>query len=63
MQYLTDWRMALARDHLRNGQLSMTSIARTVGYNSPYAFAAAFRRHHSEPPGVWRHQESLREPG
>ena len=63
MQYLTEWRMALARDHLRNGQLSMTSIARAVGYSSPYAFAAAFRRHHGEPPGAWRHQESLREPG
>jgi AraC-like DNA-binding protein len=54
MQYLTDWRMALARDHLRNGDLTMTNIARTVGYGSPYAFAAAFRRHHGEPPGTWR---------
>jgi AraC-like DNA-binding protein len=54
MQYLTDWRMALARDHLRSGDLSMANIARTVGYSSPYAFAAAFRRHHGEPPGTWR---------
>lgn len=60
MQYLTDWRMALARDHLRNGELSMTNIARAVGYSSPYAFAAAFRRHHDEPPGTWRQRESLR---
>jgi AraC-like DNA-binding protein len=35
MQYLTDWRMTIA--------------ART-GYASPYAFAAAFRRHHGQPP-------------
>jgi transcriptional regulator GlxA family with amidase domain len=60
MEYLTDWRMALARDHLRNGELSMTNIARAVGYSSPYAFAAAFRRHHDEPPGSWRQRESLR---
>lgn len=60
MQYLTDWRMALARDHLRNGELSMTSIARAVGYSSPYAFAAAFRRLHGEPPGTWRQREALR---
>jgi transcriptional regulator GlxA family with amidase domain len=60
MQYLTDWRMALARDHLRTGELGMTPIARAVGYGSPYAFAAAFRRHHGEPPGTWRQRESLR---
>jgi AraC-like DNA-binding protein len=59
-QYLTDWRMALARDHLRTGELAMTHIARSLGYSSPYAFAAAFRRHHGEPPGTWRQRESLR---
>ncbi|MFJ1604571.1 helix-turn-helix transcriptional regulator [Streptomyces sp. NPDC088253] len=52
MQYLTDWRMALVRDHPRTGELAMTHIARTVGYSSPYAFAAGFRRHHGEPPGT-----------
>jgi len=61
MQYLTDWRMALARDHLRTGELGMTAIARSIGYGSPYAFAAAFRRHHGEPPGAWRQRESTRE--
>ncbi|AJC61065.1 AraC family transcriptional regulator [Streptomyces sp. 769] len=60
MQYLTDWRMALARDHLRTGELGLASIARSVGYGSPYAFAAAFR-HHGEPPGAWRQRESQHE--
>lgn len=60
MQYLTDWRMALARDHLGTGELGMAAIARSVGYSSPYAFAAAFRRHHGQPPGAWRQRESLR---
>jgi AraC-like DNA-binding protein len=54
MQYLTEWRMTLARDHLRSGDLSLAQIADRTGYTSPYAFAAAFRRHHGQPPGRWR---------
>jgi AraC-like DNA-binding protein len=54
MQYLTEWRMTLARDHLRSGDLTLTQIAQRTGYTSPYAFASAFRRHHGEPPGRWR---------
>ena len=57
MQYLTDWRMSLARDFLRRGELTLTQIAGRTGYTSPYAFAAAFRRHHDLPPGRWRDQE------
>jgi AraC-like DNA-binding protein len=57
LQYLTDWRMALARDHLRTGELTLARIADAVGYGSPYAFAAAFRRHHGIPPGAWRRQQ------
>lgn len=60
IQYLTDWRMALARDHLRNRELSLAKIADVVGYGSPYAFAAAFSRHHGTPPGTWRQRESVR---
>ncbi len=57
MQYLTEWRMTLARDHLRNGDLSLARIADAIGYGSPFAFAAAFHRHHGEPPGTWRERE------
>jgi transcriptional regulator GlxA family with amidase domain len=70
MQYLAEWRMTLARDHLRSGELTLTQIADRTGYTSPYAFAAAFRRHHGLPPGRWRREEQLgqqsdqqREPG
>jgi AraC-like DNA-binding protein len=59
LQYLTDWRMTLARDHLRAGELNLASIAAAVGYSSPYAFAAAFRRHHGIPPGAWRQTQSM----
>jgi AraC-like DNA-binding protein len=54
MQYLTDWRMTLARDHLRTGTLSIAQIAGHTGYATPYAFATAFRRQHGHPPGRWR---------
>jgi AraC-like DNA-binding protein len=61
MQYLTEWRMTLARDHLHSGELTLTQIADRTGYTSPYAFAAAFRRHHGQPPGRWRRDEQSSE--
>ncbi|MFE0028203.1 cupin domain-containing protein [Amycolatopsis sp. NPDC059021] len=54
MQYLTDWRLTLARDYLLAGELTLEQIARKTGYTSPNAFAAAFRRHHGMPPRRWR---------
>jgi AraC-like DNA-binding protein len=60
MQYLTDWRMALARDHLRTSDLTLTQIAELTGYGSPYALATAFHRHHQHAPGLWRRQELAR---
>jgi AraC-like DNA-binding protein len=60
MQYLTDWRMTLARDYLRRGEVGLAKMANLIGYGSPYAFAAAFRRHHGEPPGAWRQKELTR---
>jgi AraC-like DNA-binding protein len=63
MQYLTEWRMTLARDHLRSGELALTQIADRIGYTSSYAFAAAFRRHHGQPPGRWQRDEQPNEQG
>jgi AraC-like DNA-binding protein len=62
MQYLSDWRMTLARDLLLTDGLSLSQIAHRVGYSSQYAFATAFRRHHGEPPGRWRQHHSLNPP-
>ena len=62
MQYLTDWRMSLARDYLRTGGLTVAQIAGRTGYASPNAFAAAFRRHHGQPPGRWQRGELARLP-
>jgi AraC-like DNA-binding protein len=62
MQYLTDWRMTLARELLLTGGLPVAQVAERVGYSSQYAFATAFRRHHGEPPGRWRQKQTLAAP-
>lgn len=50
MEYLLGWRMALARDHLRQGRLSIAEIAARVGYGSTSAFSTAFARAVGQPP-------------
>jgi AraC-like DNA-binding protein len=60
LQYVADWRMTLARDYLRTGQPTLAQVAERTGYASPYAFAATFRRHHGQPPGLWRQQNRER---
>jgi AraC-like DNA-binding protein len=44
MSYLTDWRLALAADLLREPGATVGSVARKVGYGSPFALSAAFKR-------------------
>jgi|SRR5579862_6402185 len=57
IQYLTDWRMKIARDYLRANELTLVQIAGRTGYTSTNAFAATFRRHHGIPPGQWRNEQ------
>jgi AraC-like DNA-binding protein len=54
MKYLTDWRMALARDLLLTSEATPEQIAAQVGYRSVYAFSTAFHRHHGQPPRRWQ---------
>ena len=54
LAYVTDWRMALAREQLRGGDAGLAAIARSLGYASEFSFAAAFKRHHGVAPGRWR---------
>ena len=54
LAYLTDWRMALARELLRDTDESLASIATAVGYSSEFSFAATFKRHNGVAPGRWR---------
>jgi transcriptional regulator GlxA family with amidase domain len=51
MEYLLAWRMALAKDLLRNGDIAIATVAERVGYASPSTFSTAFSRHVGQPPG------------
>lgn len=44
MEYLTRWRMLQACDMLKNGELSISTVAFELGYQSESAFSTAFKR-------------------
>ena len=44
MAFLTGWRIALAADLLLEPGATLGSVARQVGYGSPFALSAAFKR-------------------
>jgi AraC-like DNA-binding protein len=56
MEYLTSWRMALARNLLRNGQAGLQEIAESIGYGSASAFSTAFTRLVGLPPSRYAEQ-------
>ena len=44
MTFLTAWRLTLAADLLREPGATIGAVARQVGYSSPFALSAAFKR-------------------
>lgn len=52
--YLTEWRLALAADLLLDESRTLASVAREVGYGTPFALSAAFRRERGVSPQQWR---------
>lgn len=50
MEYLLSWRMELAKDLLRRGELPIADVAERVGYASTSAFSTAFSRHQGQSP-------------
>ncbi|MCZ2827100.1 MULTISPECIES: AraC family transcriptional regulator [unclassified Modestobacter] len=54
MGYLTSWRIALATDLLRDRTLTLSGIARRVGYASPFALSTAFKRATGVSPAAHR---------
>jgi AraC-like DNA-binding protein len=50
MQYLIDWRMALAKAMLQRDALPLEAVAASIGYQSASAFSTAFRREVGSPP-------------
>lgn len=51
MEYLTTWRMAVAKDLLRRRGLALDEVAARVGYGSASTFSTAFSRHAGLSPG------------
>lgn len=56
MTYLTRWRMTVAAQLLRDGDLTLADVADAVGYRSEFAFAKAFKRDYGVGPGGYRRQ-------
>ena len=54
MQYLTQWRMQVAANLLRQSRAPVLSVALDVGYESEAAFTRAFKRLVGTPPATWR---------
>jgi len=44
MTFLTTWRLTLAADLLREPGATVGSVARQVGYGSPFTLSSAFKR-------------------
>ncbi|MFJ8579883.1 AraC family transcriptional regulator [Micromonospora sp. NPDC093277] len=54
MAFVTGWRLALAADLLRDTELTVTAVARRVGYGTPFALSAAFKRVRGVSPRAHR---------
>jgi len=50
MQYLIEWRMALAKAMLERDSPPLEAVAAAIGYQSASAFSTAFRREVGSPP-------------
>jgi len=62
MEYLLAWRMEIAKEFLRRGELSVSEIAERVGYGSTSAFSVAFTRHVGQAPSHYARSVSMRLP-
>jgi AraC-like DNA-binding protein len=58
MEYLLAWRMALAKNLLRNTKNGVADVAELVGYGSASAFSVAFNRHVGLPPTSYAREQT-----
>lgn len=56
-QYLTRWRMQLARKELLESRKSLALIGEEVGYQSEASFNKVFKRHFGIGPGTYRRKK------
>ena len=54
MAFLTEWRLSLAADLLLERDATVAAVARRVGYSTPFALSAAFKRARGLSPREWR---------
>ena len=54
MQYLTRWRMHLARSWFLVSNITAAECAAKLGYNAETALNLAFKRVSGKPPGAWQ---------
>lgn len=54
LEYVTNWRMAVARNALASEQCPLATIASRIGYESETAFGLAFKKRFGESPGKYR---------
>lgn len=59
-KYLIDYRMERARTLLRNPNLSVSSVAYSVGYEDPLLFSRVFKKWKGRAPSYYRNFEKLR---
>lgn len=62
MEYLLAWRMEVAKDLLRRGELRSAQIAERVGYGSSSAFSVAFHRYAGQSPSRYARRVDLAVP-
>lgn len=62
VQYVTHWRMELARRHLGETDEGLAVVAERFGYGSEAAFCKAFKRIHGVSPGQVRRTARVTEP-
>jgi AraC-like DNA-binding protein len=54
--FLTSWRLAMAADLLRSRRTTIATIAREVGYGTPFALSSAFKREYGVSPNTYRRE-------
>ncbi len=59
LNYVTHWRMELARDELASSNTSIIEIAEKVGYKSEAAFSRVFKKYHDSAPATYRRSMQL----
>ena len=57
MEYLLTWRMALAKNMLRQRDYGIAEVAARVGYSSASTFSIAFTRHVGLPPARYAREQ------